>query len=239
MNRFICAQAPTRNTVFDFWRMIWQEKPEYIFMLCDATENPYLEELCMEDIDRCPVYWPKLIGEEMRYGNLIVRNNSINGTADPLFSVTDLVVYHVDHPEDVIHIQHWQYDWRDYRDYRWPLRLLRRSRTSSRPCVVHCIDGCGKSGTLVLIEVILMQILRGSVDYEYPVLTCATFVRLQRRHAIANHMQYLFAYRVVLHWLQPYISSKMDRFRLGLMFDDSGFIGKYDEMAQNWSRKYR
>lgn len=111
------------------------------------------------------------------------------------------------------------------------------SRISSRPTVVHCLDGCGRTGTLVLIEVMLMQLLRGSINYDYPMLTCASFVRLQRRHAIANHIQYLFAYRVVLHWLQPYVNSYFQRFCLGFMFQDSGFVGKFDEMAQNWARK--
>ncbi|KAE9556499.1 hypothetical protein FO519_000384 [Halicephalobus sp. NKZ332] len=201
------------------------------------TDYPNVEALQMEEVDKCPVYWPKLMGEELQFGSLVVRNHHVNGVADPLFTITELAIFHADHPQEVLYIQHWQWDWRDYRDYHWPLRLLQRSRISPRPTVIHCLDGCGRTGTLVLIEVMLMQLLRGSINYDYPMLTCASFVRLQRRHAVANHIQYLFAYRVVLHWLQPYVNSYFQRFRLGFMLQDSGFVGKFDEVAQNWARK--
>lgn len=69
------------------------------------------------------------------------------------------------------------------------------------------MDGCGRSGTLVLIEVMFMQLLRGTTNYDNPMLTAATFLRLQRRHAVANQIQYLYAYRTLLHWCQPYITS--------------------------------
>uniref|UniRef100_A0AC34QW05 Protein tyrosine phosphatase n=1 Tax=Panagrolaimus sp. JU765 TaxID=591449 RepID=A0AC34QW05_9BILA len=237
MNKFVCTQAPMKNTIADFWRMVWQEKPEYIFMLCDVADGTNAEALELEETNRCPIYWPKLLGEQLQFGSLIVRNDNINGIVDPLFNVTELAIFHEDHPENILYVQHWQWDWRDYCDYHWPLRLLRRSRVSKRPTIVHCIDGCGKTGTFVSIEVMLMQLLRGSVNYDYPLLTCASFVRLQRRHAIANHLQYLYIYRVVLHWLEPYITSSYQRFCLGFKFDDYGFVGKYDEMAQNWARK--
>uniref|UniRef100_A0A7E4VEY0 TYR_PHOSPHATASE_2 domain-containing protein n=1 Tax=Panagrellus redivivus TaxID=6233 RepID=A0A7E4VEY0_PANRE len=111
------------------------------------------------------------------------------------------------------------------------------SRLSPRPTVVHCLDGCGRSGTLVLIEAMLMQLLRGTSSSEYPVLTTAVFVRLQRHHAIANYMQYVYVYRVLLHFIHPYVESTWHRYSLGLLFPDSGFIGKFDELALNWAQK--
>ncbi|PIO75970.1 Protein-tyrosine phosphatase [Teladorsagia circumcincta] len=47
--KFICTQAPTDNTVEDFWRMIWQEKCKSIIMLCNLTE-------CGKK--KCEQYWP-------------------------------------------------------------------------------------------------------------------------------------------------------------------------------------
>jgi hypothetical protein len=52
-----------------------------------------------------------------------------------------------------------------------------------------------------------MQLLRGAVSPEQPMLTAGVFLRLQRRHAVANRQQWLFAYRCVLHWLQPFVIS--------------------------------
>lgn len=37
------------NTIGDFWRMVWQEKSPYIFML-----------ISRKDESRCARYWPRL-----------------------------------------------------------------------------------------------------------------------------------------------------------------------------------
>lgn len=47
-NDFILTQAPLEGTVGDFWRMCWQERVRYIFMLVDRA-----------DPKRCAVYWPR------------------------------------------------------------------------------------------------------------------------------------------------------------------------------------
>lgn len=105
-----------------------------------------------------------------------------------------------------------------------------RARLSPHPTIVQCLDGCSRSGTLVTIEALLMHLLRGSANYDKLVLTTALFVRLQRRHAIGTPLQYLYIYRVLLHWMQPYITSYVHRFYLGLIFPKWGFIGKYNKL---------
>lgn len=131
-----------------------------------------------------------------------------------------------------------------------------RSRHSKYPTVVQCMDGCGRSGTLVLIEIFLMQLLRGTTSYENTMLTSAVFLRLQRRQAVASYMQfvsfktfqmlnffilnnfrYLYAYRTVLHWAEPFIVSRYNRFVLGFSFKNSGFTGKYNQIAHSYLRK--
>uniref|UniRef100_A0A7E4VND6 Tyrosine-protein phosphatase domain-containing protein n=1 Tax=Panagrellus redivivus TaxID=6233 RepID=A0A7E4VND6_PANRE len=48
-NKYICCQAPTEATLNDWWRMIWQEKPKHIIMLCRVVENGK---------PKCAQYWP-------------------------------------------------------------------------------------------------------------------------------------------------------------------------------------
>uniref|UniRef100_A0A914E6N3 Uncharacterized protein n=1 Tax=Acrobeloides nanus TaxID=290746 RepID=A0A914E6N3_9BILA len=237
LNKFICTQAPLTNTIPDFWRMIWQERSEYIFMLCEATDTENLGTLGSYIPKHCPFYWPRYCGEELHFGSLIVKNERIDCTCDPLFNVTYLKVWHIEKPDDVLEIQHWQWDWQDYRDFDWPFRLLRRSRISTRPTVIHCMDGCSKTGTLVLIEIMLMQLLRGITNDEHPMLTSAVFLRLQRRHSIAEQIQYLYVYRTILHYIQPFIMSSYHRFVLGYTFKDTGFCGKFNQMAIAYVRK--
>uniref|UniRef100_A0A914QHL8 Uncharacterized protein n=1 Tax=Panagrolaimus davidi TaxID=227884 RepID=A0A914QHL8_9BILA len=47
-----------------------------------------------------------------------------------------------------------------------------------------------------------MQLLRGIENYEHPLLTCAVFVRLQRRFAVENYMQYLYDVPKRLHGIK-------------------------------------
>jgi protein tyrosine phosphatase len=237
LNNFILTQAPLPETVPDFWRMIWQEKCEYIFMLCEALDPDGLGLLGESVPAYCPYYWPRYQGEVRRFGRLVVKNEKLETVLDPLFNVTRLAIWIEDDPTEVLRVEHWQYDWRDYTDVHWPLRLLRRSRQSKKPTVIHCMDGCGRSGTLVLIEVMLMQLLRGTTNFQNPMLTAAIFIRLQRRHAIANHMQYLYAYRTVLHYIEPYVLSNFQRFLLGYLYSNTGFIRKYQKMALTYSRR--
>lgn len=236
LNHFILTQAPLPNTTNDFWRMVWQEKPEYIFMLCDAVDSDCLANVSFEN--HCPYYWPRFEGMINEYGRINVENVRIDSTLDPLFSVTQLCIWASDDPDVKLRLQHWQWDWRDYTDFHWPLRLLIRARHSKRPTIVMCLDGCGRSGTLVLIEILLMQLLRGAVSYENPMLTSAVFLRLQRRYAVANYMQYLFVYRTVLHWIQPFVISLYHRFVLGFTgLWAGGFIFKYEQIAQSFPFK--
>ncbi|VDK76265.1 unnamed protein product [Gongylonema pulchrum] len=102
--------------------------------------------------------------------------------------------------------------------------------------IVQCLDGCGRSGTLVTIEALLMHLLRGSARYDKLVLTTSVFVRLQRRHAISSPLHYLFIYRTLLHWMQPYITSVTTRFVLGLIYPEWGFVGKYEKMIASRHR---
>uniref|UniRef100_A0A0N5ALA3 Tyrosine-protein phosphatase domain-containing protein n=1 Tax=Syphacia muris TaxID=451379 RepID=A0A0N5ALA3_9BILA len=231
LNTFICTQAPMSSTIVDFWHMVWQENSRLIIMLCNAVNDDQMGLLDSSIPSCCPYYWPKLEGDEMHCGSFLIRNERIDGTIDPLFNVTYLSLRRVDGLNNEVHlIEHWQYDWRDFYDAYWPMRILRRARLSPYPTVVQCLDGCARSGTLVTIEALLMHLLRGSANYDKLVLTTALFVRLQRRHAIGTPLQYLYIYRVLLHWMQPYVTSYAHRFYLGLIFPSWGFIGQYNKI---------
>ncbi|CAK5078468.1 unnamed protein product [Meloidogyne enterolobii] len=188
---------------------VWHERSEYIFMLSEASVVPLVE--CNT---HCPFFWPRLEDDELNFGCLHVRNVGIDMATDPLFTIFNLDIWMTTMEENFqqgvtakLRLQLWQWNWRNYTDFYWPFRLLFRSRNSKKPTVLVCNDGCGKSGTLALIEIFLMQLIRGSVSVEHPMLTAGVFLRLQRRHAVANSMQWLFAYRTVLHWLQPFVIS--------------------------------
>lgn len=47
--KFVCAQGPMESTVFDFWRMAWEQRVEIIVMLTNVEE--YNKTKCFQ-------YWP-------------------------------------------------------------------------------------------------------------------------------------------------------------------------------------
>lgn len=60
LNTFILTQSPMASTAIDFWRMVWQEKSEYIFMLCGAMDTENMSLLGTgKPSGFCPYYWPK------------------------------------------------------------------------------------------------------------------------------------------------------------------------------------
>ncbi|GMS93848.1 hypothetical protein PENTCL1PPCAC_16023, partial [Pristionchus entomophagus] len=235
MNTFICTQAPLEHTQTDFWRMVLQERPGLIFMLCAAVETATLGPLDRRPLNYCPYYWPKVEGQTLRFGSISVKNLRVDGTADPLFNVTHLEVRRSDDPRsEPLLLQHWQWDWRSYADLHWPFRILRRARLSNSPTVIHCMDGCGRTGALVTIEVALMQFIRGSPQPQEVVFVSSLFTRLQRRNAIMSATQYLFIYRTLLHWMEPYVTSSYQRFALGISwFSKTGFVHKYDKYVRD------
>ncbi|CAJ0602440.1 unnamed protein product [Cylicocyclus nassatus] len=238
LNTFICTQAPLQNTQADFWRMVYQEKSKFIIMLCSAVDKHSLGPLDHSPSPHCLYYWPRSVGESQRFGSLMVRNVRVDGTVDPLFNVTYLELRPInsDNEADVHTVEHWQWDWQQMSDVHWPFRVLRKARLQKTPTIVQCLDGCGRSGTLVAIETVLMQFLRGSPLEDDTVFLSTVFVRLQRRLAVSSALHYLFIYRTVLHWIAPYVTSIYQRFALGLSWPGVGFIAKYESMVKNLSK---
>lgn len=53
------------STVNDFWRLVWQEKPKAIVMLCKVIEGGR---------QKCFQYFPLNEGETKQYGKVTVQN---------------------------------------------------------------------------------------------------------------------------------------------------------------------
>ena len=60
---YIACQAPTLDTVSDFWRMIWQQHVPVVVMLTRLTEGSKT---------KATQYWPQWLNQPTSYGRLIV-----------------------------------------------------------------------------------------------------------------------------------------------------------------------
>ncbi|CAK5034619.1 unnamed protein product [Meloidogyne enterolobii] len=150
-NDFIITQAPMDNTIKEFWRMIWQERVCFIFMLISRG-----------DTRRCAKYWPETVSSNpFQFHGLVIWNEGFepSGSRDPFFNVTKLRIVGPNDKE--LRLEHWQGDLNNSQDLDAPLRLLRLSRTCTTPTVIHDHLGISRAACLVAIELTICQLLRG------------------------------------------------------------------------------
>ncbi|KHN87923.1 Tyrosine-protein phosphatase non-receptor type 12 [Toxocara canis] len=205
---FICAQGPTENTASDFWRMVWQEHVKEIIMLCRIRED---------DKEKCYQYWPRIKGEKMTYKPLVLTAKLLD-TKDPDYNHTKIELKYGDECRRVQHRQ-WT-TWPDKsvpKSALTPFRLLRFARKHSKfPTVIHCSAGVGRTGTLIMIELLLTALKRGlKPDFKQYLRD----IRSQRSQTIQVEEQYVYVHYAVAQflWLNNIVSAE----------DIKGFTAEY------------
>ncbi|CAL2027741.1 unnamed protein product [Caenorhabditis brenneri] len=197
--RFICTQAPMEKTCADFWFMCLQEKVEYIFMLCNLTEK---------GAKKCYEYYPskeKSLEFEEKGNKITVKFESSNKlkwekSSDAKVMETVLLV---EGPGGLT-LKTIHYHWIDWPDRGVPaadlalIELLAKSRVSKNPIVVHCSAGIGRTGSVVMIEYIMDQLLSGGVIEDSDKILQK--IREQRNNSIQTLQQYLFVHQVMMNY---------------------------------------
>ncbi|KAI6192846.1 hypothetical protein M3Y99_01913600 [Aphelenchoides fujianensis] len=193
--RFIITQAPLDTTTVDFWRMIQGERVDSIVMLCDFFEG---------NKSKSAVYFPREKGEHLQFENFEVVNQDVK-LLEELEKGTEIRVSRLKLSSrtgsQCIFHYHWAH-WADRKapkDTRALLRLLREVRYSKSPIVVHCSTGVGRSGTLVAVEMVLEQLIKGDNASTDSMLHD---LRKQRAYAISTDLQYVFVHHAVLLYLE-------------------------------------
>ena len=89
-NSYIATQGPTRETVEDFWRMIWEQETAVIVMLTQVDErgqvgwwytgNLMLRRVVLQEM--CSQYWPGEIDSEMEINGKTVTTMSEQNFGD-------------------------------------------------------------------------------------------------------------------------------------------------------------
>lgn len=85
INRYIATQGPLESTCDDFWQMVWEQNCSLIIMVTPLVEAGRV---------KCHKYWPDE-KEEVRYGQIFVRNNgekSKTATIDRTIQLVDCKV---------------------------------------------------------------------------------------------------------------------------------------------------
>ncbi|OTF71998.1 hypothetical protein BLA29_014661, partial [Euroglyphus maynei] len=71
----------------------------------------------------------------------------------------------------------------------------------SGPIIVHCSAGIGRTGTFIVIDIIIDQINQHGLDCEIDIQRTIQIVRAKRSGMVQTIAQYKFVYLAVQHYV--------------------------------------
>uniref|UniRef100_U3DU84 Receptor-type tyrosine-protein phosphatase N2 isoform 1 n=1 Tax=Callithrix jacchus TaxID=9483 RepID=U3DU84_CALJA len=187
---YIATQGPLPATVADFWQMVWESGCVVIVMLTPLSEN---------GVRQCYHYWPdegsnlyhiyevNLVSEHIWCEDFLVRSfylkNLGTGETRTVTQFHFLSWYDRGVPSSA----------RSLLDFRRKVNKCYRGR--SCPVIVHCSDGAGRSGTYVLIDMVLNKMAKGAKEID--IAATLEHLRDQRPGMVQTKEQFEFALTAV------------------------------------------
>ncbi|XP_028449925.1 receptor-type tyrosine-protein phosphatase N2 isoform X2 [Perca flavescens] len=187
---YIATQGPLPSTVADFWQMVWENGCVVIVMLTPLVES---------GVKQCYHYWPdegsnlyhiyevNLVSEHIWCDDFLVRSFYLkNMQTNETRTVTQfhfLTWLNQNVPETS----------RTLLDFRRKVNKCYRGR--SCPIIVHCSDGAGRSGTYILIDMVLNKMAKGAKEID--IAATLEHLRDQRPGMVQTKDQFEFALTTV------------------------------------------
>lgn len=187
---YIITQGPMAHTVADFWQMVWEQGSVVIVMLSRLSENGY--QLAQR-------YWPEegseqyhifevhLVSEHVWCEDYLVRSLYLkNCQTGETRTVTQF--HFLSWPDATIPTST-----RAILEFRRKVNKSYRGR--SCPMIIHCSDGVGRSGTYVLIDMVLNRMTKGSKEID--IAATLEHIRDQRSGMVQTRSQFEFCLMAV------------------------------------------
>ncbi|XP_037537333.1 receptor-type tyrosine-protein phosphatase N2 [Nematolebias whitei] len=187
---YIATQGPLPSTVADFWQMVWENGCVVIVMLTPLVEN---------GVKQCYHYWPdegsnlyhiyevNLVSEHIWCDDFLVRSFYLkNMQTNETRTITQfhfLTWLNKSVPETS----------RTLLDFRRKVNKCYRGR--SCPIIVHCSDGAGRTGTYILIDMVLNRMAKGAKEID--IAASLEHLRDQRPGMVQTKDQFEFALTTV------------------------------------------
>ncbi|XP_039732696.1 tyrosine-protein phosphatase non-receptor type 11-like isoform X1 [Pteropus medius] len=197
---YIATQGCLQNTVSAFWMMVLQENTRVIVMTTKEVERGR---------NKCFRYWPELRGSR-EYG--CVHVCSVAEYQAQGYCVRELQVWRPDQEEPPRTVKHYQYfSWPDHGVPAEPAGVLsfldevnrtQRSTPGAGPMVVHCSAGIGRTGTIIVIDILVDLMRRQGLDCDIDVPKTIQLVRRQRSGMVQTEAQYKFVYLALQRYIQ-------------------------------------
>ncbi|KAJ8313053.1 hypothetical protein KUTeg_010426 [Tegillarca granosa] len=191
---YIATQGPMKNTVEDFWRMVWQTKSSVIVMLTDIIE---------EKQETSSQYWPvssSVIGFHSYEIHLLEANMGSE------FITRKLKVKNTKTGEvrKVCHLQFISWP-NESGPHPYQLFLLHQkyvemiSANNSGPAIIHCSDGTDRTGVFIAFDALFECCYRNeTID----ICKLITDMRKYRMNMVATEELYVLLHKLYLEYLQ-------------------------------------
>uniref|UniRef100_A0A8C2Z0K5 protein-tyrosine-phosphatase n=1 Tax=Cyclopterus lumpus TaxID=8103 RepID=A0A8C2Z0K5_CYCLU len=187
-NHYIATQGPMQETVYDFWRMVWQENSAAIVMVTNLVEVGRV---------KCCKYWPD---DTEIYGDMkvtLIETQLLSEYVIRTFAVEKRGV------AEIREIR--QFHFTGWPDHGVPLhatgllgfirRVKAKTPPTAGPTVVHCSAGAGRTGCFIVIDIMLdMAEREGVVD----IYNCVRELRARRVNMVQTEEQYVFIHDAIL-----------------------------------------
>uniref|UniRef100_A0A8C9VFN9 Tyrosine-protein phosphatase non-receptor type n=1 Tax=Scleropages formosus TaxID=113540 RepID=A0A8C9VFN9_SCLFO len=197
---YIATQGCLATTVNDFWQMVWQENSRVIVMTTREVEKGR---------NKCVPYWPELEGTK-EVGSYLVTCLSERDAAD--YKVRVLEIIPMDQSDCPRTIWHYQYlSWPDHGVPEEPGGVLsfltqvnskQMEFADAGPMIIHCSAGIGRTGTIVVIDMLVEIIDTKGLDCDIDIPKFIQMVREQRSGMVQTEAQYKFIYLAVLQYIE-------------------------------------
>ncbi|XP_066440648.1 receptor-type tyrosine-protein phosphatase N2 [Eleutherodactylus coqui] len=187
---YIASQGPLPSTVADFWQMVWENGCVVIVMLTSLAEN---------GVKQCYHYWPD-------EGSNLYNIHEVNLVSEHIwcedFLVRSFYLKNLQTNETRTVTQFNFLNWNDHGvptstrsllDFRRKVNKCYKGR--SCPVIVHCSDGAGRSGTYILIDMVLNKMAKGAKEID--IAATLEHLRDQRPGMVQTKEQFEFALTAV------------------------------------------
>ncbi|XP_041937653.1 LOW QUALITY PROTEIN: receptor-type tyrosine-protein phosphatase-like N [Alosa sapidissima] len=190
MPAYIATQGPLSHTISDFWQMIWESGCTVIVMMTALVEDGEKQ---------CDRYWPdegsslyhiyevNLVSEHIWCNDFLVRSFYLKNVQTQ--ETRTLTQFHfLSWPAQGIPTST-----RPLLDFRRKVNKCYRGR--SCPIIVHCSDGTGRTGTYILIDMVLNRMAKGVKEID--IAATLEHIRDQRPGMVRTKDQFEFALTAV------------------------------------------
>ena len=195
--KYIAAMGPKKETIADFWRMIWDKNIQMIVMLTNITEG--------DGQEKCAKYWP------FRSGNLIIELIEEIILGDYIQRKFRFLEINSNQSREISHLQ-----FTSWPDFGTPsishglVKLIRKIKFDYwdkeqnpqilPPLVVHCSAGVGRTGTFIALDNVIDHMNNEDIllkDKSVNIFSLICHLRKQRPYMVQSFDQYKFIYNTI------------------------------------------